>query len=348
MDDRMTVAVYGATGHTGRFVVAELARRDVRAIRIGRDAARLAEDGGDTTLVRVAAIDDPAALDAALRSADAVINCAGPYLDTALPLADAALRAGIPYLDLTAEQPSVLALAEHSDARARAAGVTIVPAAAFYGGLADLLVTAVVDKHQPIERVDVATGLDRWHPTRGTRITGERNRAVRLVQKDGKPTPVPSTALERAWPFPPPIGRIDVTLLPFSEVMTLSRHLRIDTIESWLATVALRDVRDAATPPPEATDEMGRSAQQFAMDAIVVQGGTTHRATASGQDIYAVSAPIIVEAAVRLIAGNTVVSGGVRSLGELFDARDFLAALDSVAVSFGTTTDPVFYKETQA
>ncbi|WP_230956695.1 hypothetical protein [Burkholderia cepacia] len=47
------------------------------------------------------------------------------------------------------------------------------------------------------------------------------------------------------------------------------------------------------------------------------------------------------------MTGNTVVSGGVRSLGELFDARDFLAALDSVAVSFGTTTDPVFHKETQ-
>ncbi|MGC3027165.1 saccharopine dehydrogenase family protein [Burkholderia sp. DN3021] len=343
MDDRKTVAVYGATGHTGRFVVAELARRGVGAIRIGRDAARLAEGGtSDAARSRVAAIDDPAALDAALRGADAVINCAGPYLDTALPLADAALRAGIPYLDLTAEQPSVLALAEQVDARARAAGVTVVPAAAFYGGLADLLVTAVVDQRKPIDRVDIATGLDSWHPTRGTRVTGERNRAVRLVQKDGTPTPVPSTARERVWPFPAPIGSVDVTLLPFSEVMTLSRHLRIDTIESWLATLALRDVRDAATPPPEPTDALGRSAQQFAMDAIVVQGGTTHRVTASGRDIYAVSAPIIVEAAVRLTTGKAAVSGGVRSLGELFDARDFLAALDTVAVSFGTTTDPVF------
>ncbi|WP_446900805.1 saccharopine dehydrogenase family protein [Burkholderia sp. YIM B11467] len=348
MEDRMTVAVYGATGHTGRFVVAELARRGLGAIRIGRDAARLAEGGtSDAAPARVAAIDDPAALDAALRGAAAVINCAGPYLDTALPLAEAALRAGIPYLDLTAEQPSVLALAERVDARARAAGVTIVPAAAFYGGLADLLVTAVVNQNEPIDRVDIATGLDRWHPTRGTRVTGERNRAVRLVQRDGKPTPVPSTPRERVWPFPSPIGSVDVTLVPFSEVMTLSRHLRIDTIESWLATLALRDVRDAATPPPEPTDALGRSAQQFAMDAIVVQRGTTHRATASGRDIYAVSAPIIVEAAVRLVTGNTMTSGGVRSLGELFNARDFLAALDTVAVSFGTTTDPVFTRSSE-
>lgn len=347
MDDRMTVAVYGATGHTGRFVVAELERRGLGAIRIGRDAARLAQGGHDAPPWRVASVDDPAALDAALRGALAVINCAGPYLDTALPLADAALRAGIPYLDLTAEQPSVQALTDQRDARARAAGVTLVPAAAFYGGLADLLVTAVVEPHKPIERVDVATGLDSWHPTRGTRVTGERNHAIRLIRKDGKPTAVPSAPRERRWPFPSPLGDVDVTLLPFSEVMTLARHLRIDTIESWLATRALRDVRDAGTPPPRPVDTLGRSAQQFAMDVVVVQNGSTHRATASGRDIYAVSAPIIVEATVRLLSGKALTSGGVRSLGELFDARDFLAALDTVAVSFDKDTDRNFNRRNE-
>ncbi|RKU04086.1 saccharopine dehydrogenase [Burkholderia sp. Nafp2/4-1b] len=342
MDGQMTVAVYGATGHTGRFVLAELERRGLGAIRIGRDAARLAQGGDDAARWHVASVDDPAALDAALRGAHAVINCAGPYLDTTLPLADAAVRAGIPYLDLTAEQPSVQALTDQRDARARAAGVTLVPAAAFYGGLADLLVTAVVDPREPVERVDVATGLDSWHPTRGTRVTGERNHAVRLIQKDGKPTAVPSSARERTWPFPAPLGNVDVTLLPFSEVMTLTHHLRIDTIESWLATLALRELRDAGTPPPQPVDGLGRSAQQFAMDVVVAQNGVTHRATASGRDIYAVSAPIIVEATVRLLSGRTLTSGGVRSLGELFDARDFLAALDTIDVSFSKTTDSNF------
>nr|BFE78905.1 hypothetical protein GCM10020093_015060 [Planobispora longispora] len=36
-----TVAVYGATGHTGRFVVAELLRRGFVPVLVGRDAARL-------------------------------------------------------------------------------------------------------------------------------------------------------------------------------------------------------------------------------------------------------------------------------------------------------------------
>ncbi|WP_175923865.1 saccharopine dehydrogenase family protein [Burkholderia latens] len=344
MNDRMTVAVYGATGHTGRFVVAELERRGVGAIRIGRDAARLAQRGNDAAPWRVASLDDTDALDAALRGAHAVINCAGPYLDTALPVADAALRARIPYLDLTAEQPAVQALIDQRDTRARAAGVTLVPAAAFYGGLADLLVTALVDPARPIDRVDVATGLDSWHPTHGTRVTGQRNHAIRLIQRNGKPAAVPPVARTRTWPFPPPLGDADVTLLPFTEVITLAHHLRIDTIESWLATLALRDVRDADTPPPQPVDALGRSAQRFAMDAVVVQDGVTHRATASGRDIYAASAPIIVEATMRVLTGRTLTSGGVRSVGELFDARDFLAALDTISVSFNHATDSNFHR----
>ncbi|MGN6665344.1 MAG: saccharopine dehydrogenase, partial [Trinickia sp.] len=60
MNERITVAVYGAAGHTGRFVVDELKRRGLGAIRVGRDAARLRESGAhDDTPWRVASIDRP-------------------------------------------------------------------------------------------------------------------------------------------------------------------------------------------------------------------------------------------------------------------------------------------------
>jgi putative NADH-flavin reductase len=36
MNDRMTVAVYGASGHTGKFVVAELKRRGIGVVRMMR------------------------------------------------------------------------------------------------------------------------------------------------------------------------------------------------------------------------------------------------------------------------------------------------------------------------
>jgi short subunit dehydrogenase-like uncharacterized protein len=341
MNERITVAVYGAAGHTGRFVVDELKRRGLGAIRVGRDAARLRESGAhDDTPWRVASIDRPDEIDAALRGADAVINCAGPFLDAALPIVDAALRARIPYLDVTAEQPAVQSIVDRRDADAREAGVTLIPAAAFYGGLADLLVTAGADAGRPIERVDIAVGLDSWQPTRGTRVTGERNRATRMIQQGGKRVPLPQPAQEGAWSFGAPFGEQEVVMLPFTEVLTVSRHLPVDTVESWFVLSALRELRDPNTPPPTPNDELGRSAQQFVMDVVVAQDGATRRVTATGRDIYAVSAPIIVEAAERLLSGRTSAKGGVASLGEIFDAADFLKALDTIEVTYGPARGP--------
>ena len=55
-------------------------------------------------------------------------------------------------------------------------------------------------------------------------------------------------------------------------------------------------------------------------------GGSERRAVASGQDIYAVTAPLAVEAVDRILTGRTRTIG-VASAGEIFDAPDFLRAL---------------------
>ncbi len=78
-----------------------------------------------------------------------------------------------------------------------------------------------------------------------------------------------------------------------------------------------------------AADESGRSDQTFLVDAVVRSGDTERRATASGQDIYAVTAPLVAEALDRVLTGRTW-SLGVVSAGEIFDAHapDFLRALE--------------------
>lgn len=104
MTSNKPVTVFGAYGHTGRFVVSELRRRGLTTIISGRDEAKLNAfgDAHPECEVRAASIDDPASLERAISGAAAVINCAGPFLDTALPVVDAALRARIHYLDVTA------------------------------------------------------------------------------------------------------------------------------------------------------------------------------------------------------------------------------------------------------
>lgn len=326
-----TVTVFGAYGHTGRFVVDELCRRGFTPVLSGRDAAQLAKlQGAHPTLaVRPAAIDDAAALDRALAGAAAVVNCAGPFLDTATPLIEAALRARVHYLDVTAEQQAVRdAFARHAGA-AREAGVTVLPGMAFYGGLADLLATAALDDWPEADAIDVGVALDSWHPTAGTRRTGERNHYPRLVVSEGRLAPLADPPASRDWVFPAPFGTLAMVALPFSETITLSHHLRVRELHSYMSRAALEDVRAAGTPPPVASDASGRSAQRFAMEVVVQRDGEVRRASASGRDIYAFTAPLVAEALERIVDGRCKTTG-VTTAGEAFDAHGFLAALAPV------------------
>jgi short subunit dehydrogenase-like uncharacterized protein len=326
--ERQAVAVFGAGGHTGQFVVAELERRGIAPIAVGRDASKLSRLGfADRGIpVREASIADPFSLDRAFADAAAVINCAGPFLDTAEPVISSALRSGVHYLDVTAEQPSARIAFEKFGMAAKAAGLVILPAMGFYGGLADLLVVAAMDDWAETDRIDVAIALDRWHPTRGTRITGARNIAPRMTIANGRLTPLAqrATGIERR--FPAPFGRQEMVELPFSETVLIANHVRTRELHSYLNRTALRDIRDPSTPPPEPADAAGRSAQHFLVDVSVRKGGDSRQAIARGRDIYAVSAPLIVEAAQRILDGK-VFGRGARAPGALFDARDFLRAL---------------------
>lgn len=315
------VAVYGATGHTGQFVVKELMRRRLPVMAVSRSVSKPLP--GVPT--RLASIDDPQALATAFEGCAVVINCAGPFLDSAPPVVTAALRAGSSYLDVTAEQASALSTFERFDASARAAGVAVIPAAGFYGGLADLLASALIGEGAA-EDMTVAIGLDHWWPTRGTRITGERNRVPRMVIRNGRLVPLTQPAARAQWTFSALHGEQEVVELPFSEVVTIARHLRVDNLRSYLTATSLDEIRDASTPAPTPVDAHGRSAQQFVLEVVARSGAQTRRAIASGQDIYAVTAPIVVEAAARLLRG-AVSQRGALSLGQAFDARDFIGAL---------------------
>jgi len=315
------VAVYGATGHTGAFVIAELQRRDLPAVAVGRDVSRV--PAGVTA--RVATLDDPAALDAAFADCSVVINCAGPFLDTASPIIEAALRAGCAYLDVTAEQASALATFERYDEQARAKGVALIPAAGFYGGLADLLATTLIGQ-DAVDDMKVAIALDHWWPTKGTRITGERNRVPRVIVENGNLVPMPVPSMKTEWTFHSPHGLQVMEEMPFSEIITISNHLPVRNLRAYLNASSLGEVRAATTPQPVAVDAQGRSAQTFAIEVTAQDGSGTRRAAAQGQDIYAITAPLVVEAAARMRQPSFTRSGAM-SLGAAFDAEDFLHAI---------------------
>jgi Saccharopine dehydrogenase NADP binding domain len=330
------VTVFGAYGHTGRFVVSELRKRGFTPVLSGRDDAKLKELGRSYpgSNLRVATVDDPASLDRALSGAMAVINCAGPFIDTATPVIDAAMRASIHYLDIAAEQAAVLAVFERFTIAAQDAGVVVAPAMGFYGGLGDLLATAAMGKWDAADEICIATALDSWKPTRGTRVTGERNPGRHFIFSNNRlerADPPPA----RRWNFPPPFGQQDVVGLSLAETITISRHLQTPEIRAYINLAPITDIRDPNTPAPTAADESGRSSQIFVMEAIARRGTTERRAVVGGRDIYAITAPIVVEAAHRVINGLAKRTGVVAA-GEAFAAQDFLASLSPSHLSFET------------
>ena len=124
----MKIAVYGAMGYTGRLVAAELRRREIDFVLCGRDRARLGDAaaliGAPGTELRIASIDDPAALHSAFSDCNVAINCAGPFSLYGEPVVEAAIAARCHYLDTTGEQLFIKRIFDRHDTVAERAGVT--------------------------------------------------------------------------------------------------------------------------------------------------------------------------------------------------------------------------------
>ncbi|MCX4781943.1 saccharopine dehydrogenase family protein [Streptomyces sp. NBC_01264] len=332
MGSGQTVAVFGAYGHTGRFVVAELVERGFVPVLSGRDGEKLKTLAYETGLeARPATVDDPDALDRALAGAAAVINAAGPFAATTGPVIEAALRAGIPYLDVAAELEANIDTFAHFADRARDAGAVIVPAMAFFGGLGDLLATAAMGDWTGADEAHIAYALSSWHPTAGTRLSGavsrERRGEGRMRYTGGQWEYRTDAAPTVEWRFPEPMGaRQVIGEFTMADVVTVPSHLSIPDVTTYMTVEAVRDIAAPGTPAPSAADDSGRSDQTFLVDVVVRSGGAERRAVAHGQDIYAVTAPLVVEALERVLSGRTR-AVGVASAGEIFDAADFLRAL---------------------
>jgi hypothetical protein len=203
------------------------------------------------------------------------------------------------------------------------------------------MASALVGESRVVDDIQVAVALDSWHPTQGTRHTGARNTAERMVIREGRLEPVAHAVPGRTWDFPAPFGVQDVVAVTLSEMVTMSRHIRTRAATSYMNLAPLNDIRDAATPAPVAVDERGRSSQRFVMDVRVSDTSGERRATATGLDIYAVTAPLVVEACTRILKWPAGSKTGACAPGEAFDSRDFLSSLDpdDITVVFQSQDD---------
>ena len=95
------IVVFGATGYTGRLVVAALTGRGLRPMLAGRSQQRLGElsqryGGLDTA---IADVTQPHSVRALVEDGDVLVSTVGPFLRYGEPALEAAVAAGAHYLD---------------------------------------------------------------------------------------------------------------------------------------------------------------------------------------------------------------------------------------------------------
>jgi short subunit dehydrogenase-like uncharacterized protein len=167
--------LYGAAGHTGALIARHAHQRGHRPLLAGRNAPATAALAGDLDLPYLAlALDDPAALNAALAEVDLVLNAAGPFLHTAVPLAQACLAAGVHYIDIGNELQVFRTLYDLHQ-RAQQAGVTIIPGAGFGVVATNCLARYVSDAVGGAQHLEVAARAATARPGPGIAASVREN-----------------------------------------------------------------------------------------------------------------------------------------------------------------------------
>lgn len=193
--------LYGATGYTGRLILEEALSQGLRPVLAGRSADALRALADPQGLeVRVAALDDAKALDAALHEMTAVIHCAGPFARMSPPMVAACLRNGVHYLDITGEIAVFERLAAAHE-EARRAGIVLLPGVGFDVVPSDCLAAHLHRRLPGATELTLAftggTGL-----SRGTATTMVENIAAGgAVRRRGIIEPVPTAWRSRDVDF---------------------------------------------------------------------------------------------------------------------------------------------------
>jgi saccharopine dehydrogenase-like NADP-dependent oxidoreductase len=229
------IVVVGGAGHMGA--------RAVRAlVEGGHDvtvADRVSPEGEGFEFAEIDAR-DPSTLAPLLKSADAVMNFAGPFYEVGPVVLRAAIEAGLPYLDICDDADATELLLE-LDSDAREHGVPAIVGAGMSPGV--LNAVAVIG----------CRGLSRVDELVLTWVVGEGSAggiAPLLhyfhcidgqipIWENGERTLIDAFSRQTAevFPFPPPVGETEVRDVGHPESVTLPRVLEAGVVRNKGATL---------------------------------------------------------------------------------------------------------------
>src|ERR1041384_5232130 len=232
-----SIAVYGATGFTGRLIARALKEAGVEFLIAGRNRGkleRLSEELGDAPLAAVS-VDDAVGLREMLAACSVVVACAGPFTLYGEPIVRAAVETGTHYLDTTGEQPFMRTAFDRYGDRAAEQGVALVSGMGFDYAPGDLIAALVAEEMGPLEEIAIAYCVEGFSPTHGTALSAlEVMRGGDTVWIDGAWRDAPRGADGGRWRFPEPLGELRMLRYPAGEQITVPRHIETKRVRTLL------------------------------------------------------------------------------------------------------------------
>jgi short subunit dehydrogenase-like uncharacterized protein len=353
---RGPIALYGATGYTGRLVAAELAESGTDFVLSGRDEAKLealAEELGRTSSVQAASIDDPSSLRSVFEGCTAVINCAGPFSLYGEPVLKAAIETGTHYLDTTGEQGYMHMIFKRYGAEAERKRVAAIPAMGFDYVPGDMIASLTAEGMGHLECIYLAYSQRGFKPTHGTALSAlEMMKGGDLEYRRGAWRPAPASFGRGRHDFGEGWGERRMARYPSGEQITVPRHIDTANVRTTInastltgsdklagalpfvahplslaARTPLKKAMQAAVRrAPAGPGEEARRGVEFKIDCVARSRNSIRRGHVTGTDVYGMTAAAISRGA-RIVASRGFNRVGALAPSQAFDPREFLGSL---------------------
>jgi short subunit dehydrogenase-like uncharacterized protein len=350
------IAVYGATGYTGRLVSAELAAAGADLVLSGRNRRKLdalaSEIEGDVA-VKEATLEDRVSLNALLADCAVVVDCAGPFVHYGEPVLAAAVETRTHYLDTTGEQPYMKLAFERYGRRASEAEVAVIPAMGFDYVPGDMIASLTAEGLDELDELSVNYCWQGFVPSQGTARTAlEIISGAGVEWREGEWVEAGGETAAGTYDFPAPVGRQRMIHYPSGEQITVPHQIRTRNVRTTmnasafggerlapLTAVIARPAGLAMRTPlrrlagafisrlPEGPTPAQRDRMRWMIVCEAKRGEVERRGVITGKDVYGLTAAAICRGA-TIAAERSFDGRGALAPSQAFHPKDFLEGLD--------------------
>jgi short subunit dehydrogenase-like uncharacterized protein len=297
-----TLLIYGASGYTGRMATEYAKAAGLNVIAAGRDQAkitRLATELGISA--KVFSLDKEKVIDQALAGVSIILNCAGPYHRTAKALMHASLRNCCHYLDMAAELDSYQ-LAEQLDAKAKTAGVMLLPGSGGSVAILGCLAGFAAELMTQPRKVSIALHVT-GSMSRGSAISASENLSNSvLCRRDGK---LVDQSPEAITDFDFGTGAVSCFPVTLPDLISIWHSTQIPDIETFVHLSGNAFPQGDLQDLPDGPDAAERAANRYQAAVVVTNlHGVQSKAVLDTVNGYTFTPLAAVEAVRRVLNGE--------------------------------------------